>query len=95
MGVLLKEEAFDVLVLDVFALGEDAQDGQGGQVGNFAELVQDLGDEVLLAKFWLHEVLESVDPEIDLVISMLLAELDDILIAIARDVKVEEVLAHA
>lgn len=91
----LKEEAFDVLVLDVFALGENAQDGQGGQVGNFAEFVQDLGDEVLLAEFWLHEVLESVDPKIDLIIAMLLAELDDILITIAGDVEVEEVLAHA
>jgi hypothetical protein len=91
----LKEEAFDVLVFDVFALGEDAQDGKGGKIGDFAELVQDLRDEVFLAEFRLHEVLESMYPEIDLVITMFLAEFDDVLITVARDVEVQQVLAHA
>jgi hypothetical protein len=91
----LQEEALDVLILDVLALGEDAEDGQRREVGDLAELVEDFWHKVLLAQFWLDEVLEGVNPKIDLIGAMLLAEVDDILVPIAGDVEVEEVLAHA
>lgn len=61
-GVLLQEEALDVVVLDVFALGEDAQHRQRRKVGYPAQLRQDVRHEVLLAQLRFHEVFESVDP---------------------------------
>lgn len=85
----MQEEAFDVLVFDVFALGEDAEDRQRRKIGDFAEFDQDLRDVVLLSQLWLDEVLQCVDPEVDLVASMLLAKVDDVLISVPSDVEVQ------
>lgn len=91
----MQEEAFDVLVFDVFALGEDAEDRQRRKVWDFAELYQYFRDVVLLSQLWLDKVFQCMDPEVYLIASMLLAKVDDILISVPSDVKVQQVFSHA
>ena len=91
----MQEEALDVLVFDVFAFGEDAEHGERRKIGNFAQLVQNLRHEVLLTQLGLHKIFEGVNPQVDLIGTVLLAQIDDVLVSVASDVEIEEVFAHA
>jgi hypothetical protein len=85
----LEEEVFDVLIFYVFALGEDAEDRQGREVGDLAQFIQDLGNIVFLSEVWLHEVFECMDPKVNLIITVLLTEFNDVLVSVSSNVEVQ------
>ena len=53
----MQEKALDVLILDVFALGKDAEHGKRRKIGNFTQFIQNLRHEILLPQLWLNEIL--------------------------------------
>jgi hypothetical protein len=62
-----------MLILNIFAFLKDVEDGERREVGDFAEFIQNLRNIVFSSEFRFHKIFQGVDPEIDLIVSMLFA----------------------
>ena len=90
----MKEETFDILVLDAFVLGKDVENGKGRKVRDSGQFLKNLRNVVFFLEFRFHEILEGVDPQVHLLSPVLLAQVHDVAVPVLGDVKVQQVVTH-
>lgn len=90
----MKEEAFDVFVLYAFAFRQNIQDWEWGKIGYFCQLLKNFRNVVLLFELRLDKIFQSMNPKIDLLASVLLAQVHNVVIEIFGNVKIQQIVSH-
>lgn len=85
---LVQEELLHILVLNILVLGQDGKDKQRRKRMDLFEVLQNLGNECFPFVFRFGKVLQGVHPQVHLLASVELAQLDDLLIVTTADVKI-------
>lgn len=93
-SILLQEEVLDVLVLDILAFRQNIQNRQWRQIRNLTQLQQYLRNIMLPPQLRFHKILQRMYPQIHLIVSMLLTQINDILILVLGNEEVQQIFTH-